>query len=359
MLDSPKTAALTHSRLESYLLLFQQVIPRKAKLNRFFQLFFLLLLPLLTGCEGRKTIVNGLDEKEANEIVVYLASRGFDAQKVKAEAGGTGQGPQLFDITVTEKEATQTMAILNQAGLPRRRGQNLLGIFQNTGLVPTEMTEKIRYQAGLAEQIASTIRKFDGVLDAEVQISFPEEDPLNPGKTKGDITASVYVKHSGALDDPNAHAQTKIKRLVASSITGLKYDNVTLVLDKARLNEVQGQLSASSEDQKQYVVVWSIVLGKESVTKFRVIFFTFSILLLLILLLMVWIIWKTYPLLQAHGGLRELVHLKPIKTDKKKEEKSKDDPTAKKTTPEAKKEGEANAEADFEGEIEFEDEGKK
>ncbi|CRX37382.1 type III secretion system inner membrane ring lipoprotein SctJ [Estrella lausannensis] len=358
MLDSPSTATLTHSRLDSYWLLIQRVASRKAKLNRFFQLFFLLLIPLLTGCEGRKTIVNGLDEKEANEIVVYLASRGFDAQKVKAEAAGTGQGPQLFDINVKETEATQTMAILNQAGLPRRRGQNLLGIFQNTGLVPTEMTEKIRYQAGLAEQIASTIRKFDGVLDAEVQISFPEEDPLNPGKTKGDITASVYVKHSGALDDPNAHAQTKIKRLVASSITGLKYDNVTLVFDKARMNDIQGQLSSSSEDQKQYVIVWSIVIGKESVTKFRVIFFTFSVLLLLILLLMVWIIWKTYPLLQAHGGLKELIHLKPIKTDKKKEDKPKDDAAGKKN-PEAKKEGEANAEADFEGEIEFEEEGKK
>lgn len=359
MLDSPKTAALHHNTLTRYLLLLQEIAPKKPKISRLLQLCLLLLLPLLTACEGRKTIVNGLDEKEANEIVVYLAARGFDAQKVKAEAAGTGQGPQLFDITVKETEATQTMAILNQVGLPRRRGQNLLGIFQNTGLVPTEMTEKIRYQAGLAEQIASTIRKFDGVLDAEVQISFPEEDPLNPGKTKGDITASVYVKHSGALDDPNAHAQTKIKRLVASSITGLKYDNVTLVLDKARLSDVQGQISASSEDQKQYVVVWSIILGKESLTKFRVIFFTFSILLLIILLLMVWILWKTYPLLQAHGGFKELLHLKPIKMDKKKEEKSKEDPAAKKT-PEAKKEGEqADAEADFEGEIEFEEEGKK
>src|SRR5690606_12319278 len=145
----------------------------------------------------------------------------------------------------------------------------------------------------------------------------------------------------------------------SSSITGLKYDNVTLVLDKARLSELQGQVSASSDDQKQYVVVWSIVLGKESVTKFRIIFFTFSILLLVILLLMVWIIWKTYPLLQAHGGFKELLHLKPVKTDKKKEEKPKEDPAAKQN-PEPKKEGgEANAEADFEGEIEFEDEGKK
>jgi type III secretion protein J len=327
--------------------------------KRSLTLLLLCLVPLLTGCESRKTIVNGLDEKEANEISVYLASRGFEVQKIKSEAGGTAQGPQLFDITVKEADAVQAMYLLNQAGLPRRRGQNLLGIFQNTGLVPTEMTEKIRYQAGLAEQIASTIRKMDGVLDAEVQISFPEEDPLNPGKTKGDITASVYVKHNGALDDPNAHAATKIKRLVASSITGLKYDNVTLILDKARSEAPSGGLSAP-EEQKQYVVVWTMVLGKESLTRFRVVFFTLCLLLLLLILALVWIIWKIYPLLQAHGGLKELLHLKPIKQNGKEAGTPKEAGQAAKAPAEQKKTGtEANSEANFEGDIEFEEEEKK
>lgn len=339
--------------------------PESLNFQRYLTLLILFLVPLLAGCEGRKTIVNGLDEKEANEIVVYLNQRGFDAEKQKAEVSGTGQGPHLFDVTVKEQDAVQTMYILNQVGLPRRRGQNLLGIFQNTGLVPTEMTEKIRYEAGLAEQIASTIRKIDGVLEAEVQISFPQEDPLNPGKMKGEITSSIYVKHSGALDDPNAHASTKIKRLVSSSITGLKYDNVTLILDKALYNQPPiGGSILSAEEQKQYVVVWSLVIGKESLTRFRIIFFTLTLLILLLILFLVWTIWKTYPLLQSHGGLKELLHLKTIKSDGKKEEKSKTDGAAKTaatTTPEGQKPpaSEADSAADFEGDIEFEDEQKK
>lgn len=330
------------------------------KTRRALPLILLCLITLLTGCESRKTIVNGLDEKEANEISVYLAARGFDVQKVKSEMPSQGQGPQLFDITVKEADAVQTMSLLNQVGLPRRRGQNLLGIFQNTGLVPTEMTEKIRYQAGLAEQIASTIRKIDGVLDAEVQISFPEEDPLNPGKTKGDITASVYVKHSGALDDPNAHAATKIKRLVSAAVTGLKYDNVTLILDKARYSEVPLGGFASAEEQKQYTVVWSLVLGKESVTRFRIIFFTFCLLLLLLMLLLVWVIWKVYPLLHDHGGLKELMHLKNIKktgTQEKKTDEALKEEAKAESLKSAK--SDADSKANFEGEIEFEDDEKK
>lgn len=330
----------------------------------------LFLLPLFTGCEGRRTIVNGLDEREANEIIVYLATKGIDAQKMQAaEAGGGGTGLVLWDISVKEPEAIQAMSSLNQAGLPRRRGQSLLGIFQNVGLVPTEMTEKIRYQAGLAEQIASTIRKIDGILDAEVQISFPEEDPLNPGSKKGEITASVYVKHSGVLDDPNAHLANRIKRLVTSSITGLKFENVTLIPDRARYSEIPGGFAGAGEEDKQYVQVWGLVIAKESLNLFRIIFFTFSALTLIGLLFLIWLLWKVYPLLQSHGGLKELLHLKPIKGVKKegeselsetKEKNEKSAPAASGTP--AQSEEAADSEADFEGEITFEsdeDEEKK
>lgn len=169
-------------------------------------LFILSSSFLLTSCESQKTIVNGLDEREANEILVFLSSKNLSANKIQSPGGGGGGSKIItWDIIVNEKDATEAMALLNQAGLPRKRSQNLLSIFSNVGLVPSERQDKIRYEAGLAEQIASVIRKIDGVLDAEVQISFPEEDPLNPGKTKGKITASVYVKHNGVLDDPNSH----------------------------------------------------------------------------------------------------------------------------------------------------------
>ena len=282
-------------------------------LTRLLSLF--LVIFLFCSCESRKTIVNGLDEKEANEIYVYLNSKGIEVQKVPVAATtGGGAKTTVFDISVKEEESNEAMSLLNQAGLPRRRGQNLLGIFANTGLVPSEMQDKIRYQAGLAEQIASTIRKIDGVLDAEVQISFPEEDPLNPqANLKKKITSSVYIKHNGVLDDPNSHLMTKIKRLVAASVTGLDYDNVTVISDRARFSEYpSGTLQGAYEGDKQYVNIWTIVLAKESVTRFRVIFFTLVILVLLLLLSLIWLAYKMFPILEKEGGVKELFHLHPL-----------------------------------------------
>jgi type III secretion protein J len=304
--------------------------------------WFALALCFLTSCESRRTIVNGLDEKEANEIIVFLSNKGIDASKVQAQSGDTGGGnkPILWNISVDSSQATEAMAMLNQAGLPRRRGESLLKIFNNVGLVPSAMQEKVRYQAGLAEQIASTIRKIDGVLDADVQISFPEEDPLNPGNSKQKITASVYVKHSGVLDDPNAHLQTRIKRLVAGSVPGLDYDNVTVIGDRARYSDTststfQGSLGMG-EEEKSYVNVWSVVIAKESLSRFRIIFFSFTISLLILLLSLIWLLWKFFPFIKELG-FKHLFNYHPFhKEDLIKEEidkpKNPDDKTPPQTT---------------------------
>lgn len=286
-------------------------------------LFLLLLACLLAGCEGRRTIVNGLDEKEANEILVFLSTKGIDATKQQAatEAAAASKAVQ-WNISVESSRANEAMALLNQVGLPRRRGQNLLGIFSNVGLVPSGMQEKIRYQAGLAEQIASTIRKIDGVLDADVQISFPDEDPLNPGNTKQKITASVYVKHSGVLDDPNAHLVTRIKRLVAGSVNGLDYDNVTVIGDRARFSEspLGGLQGTFGEEEIPFVRVWSITIAKTALTRFRIIFFSFTIALLILLLSLIWLLWKFFPMLKELGGFKGLFSLQQIEPGKRGEE---------------------------------------
>lgn len=291
-----------------------------AKISRYF-LICCFLLPLLTSCESRRTIVNGLEEREANEIVVFLSTRGINVAKV-ASTHATGAGAQkavLWDISVREDQATEAMSMLNQSGLPRKPVQNLLGIFANVGLVPSEMQDRIRYQAGLAAQIASTIRKIDGVLDAEVQISFPEENPLNPSEKKEKPTASVYVKHSGVLDDPNSHLITKIKRLVAASVPGLDFDNVTVIPDRARFSELPVGALQAGELEKPYVSVWSLIIAQESLTRFRIIFFTLTLLTLFLFLSLIWMLWKIFPLLKK-AGFKELFKLHQYKERDAKED---------------------------------------
>lgn len=280
------------------------------------------LVLALASCTSKSTIVNSVPEREANEIVVLLNSKGILAEKLSSPVSAVGGATteKMWDISVPANQITESLAILNQSGLPRVKGTSLLDLFGAQGLVPSDVQDKIRYQEGLSEQLANTIRKMDGIIDANVQITFPSEE-LPAQK----ITASVYVKHRGILDNPNSLAITKIKRLVASAIPGLSPENVSVVTDRALYADISLQTPQQLEEERHFASIWSIVVAKDSIPRFRLIFYSFIILLFLLICLLAWLIWKFFPIIQRKGGFISLLHPEQYKggvfpTDDKKEE---------------------------------------
>lgn len=284
----------------------------KSKLSFLIISFFL----LLTSCEENKPIVNNISEKEANEILVILASKGIEAQKIQAEStavGGAATTEIYWNISVDKDKEIEAMAILNRIGLPRRKGQTLLEIFKKEGFMTSEKQENIRYQAGLEEELRNIIRKIDGVLDAAVQISFPSKESLMPGEEQPKMKAAVYVKHQGILDDPNNHLETKIKRLLSGAVEGLDFESVSVISDKSyfsdlRIPQEKELISPKIKDQ-HYVNIWSMVMTKSSATRFRIIFFIMIVMILIFGAIAGFFIYKFYPM------------LKPAKKTEKTEEK--------------------------------------
>jgi type III secretion protein J len=276
---------------------------------------FLIILGLslaLASCTSKTTIVNSVPERAANEIVVLLNSKGIAAEKISSPVSAVGgaTAEKMWDITVPPHQVTEALAILNQTGLPRVKGTTLLDLFGTQGLVPSDVQDKIRYQEGLSEQLANTIRKMDGIMDANVQITFPTEE-LPAQK----ITASVYVKHRGILDNPNSLAIVKIKRLVSSAVPGLTPENVSVVSDRALFADISLQTPRQLEEERQFISIWSVVVAKGSVFRFRLIFYIFIIVIFLLICLIAWLIWKFLPLIQRKGGLSFLLHPEQYKRE--------------------------------------------
>ncbi len=282
-------------------------------------LSFTFLLIFLASCAGDQAIVSNIDERDANEIIVFLASKGISAQKVEAPVSGAaaaGATVSLFNISVAQDQSTQAMALLNQQGLPRRQGTNLLTLFAGGGLVSSDREETIRYQAGLAEELSNTIRKMDGILDAVVQISFPptETNPT-PGAQVPKTTAAVYVKHQGIMEDPNSHAEVKIKRFMAGSVNGLSFENVSVISDRAKIADIslqpQGETIGPRSLQEAHAKIWGIILTKGSLMRFRFIFFVLVFLLLVLAAAVGWLIYKFYPLMRKQEEPIAPVELPP------------------------------------------------
>jgi type III secretion protein J len=225
-----------------------------------------------------------------------------------------GAATDLFNIAVSEDQMTQAMALLNRYGLPRKQGTNLLTLFAGGGLVSSDREETIRYQAGLAEELKNTILKMDGVLDADVQISFPPSE-TTPGVTPPKTTAAVYVKHQGIMEDPNSHMEIKIKRLMAGSVNGLHFEDVSVISDRARLADIslqpEGEMIGAKALQQTYVSIWGLILTKSSLARFRLIFFSFIFLMLAMAGLIAWLLYKFYPLLRTKNKETESIENPP------------------------------------------------
>src|SRR2546423_1482183 len=78
-------------------------------------------------------IQHGLNESEANDILVLLQSHGLNAAK-EQEGGGTGE--VTWKVVTRRSEGTRSWQLLKEAELPKPRLAGL-EIFNRGSLIPT------------------------------------------------------------------------------------------------------------------------------------------------------------------------------------------------------------------------------
>ena len=175
---------------------------------------------LLAGCQ--QELYMDLTESSANEMIAALANAGISASKSEVPDHG-------WELLVDGSSVPTALNALKAVGLPRQATQNLGEIFRKQGLVSTPAEERIRYIYGAEQELERTLLDVNGVIVAHVHVVIPENDPLSD-KIKPS-SASVYVKYRPGID--LKMMAPMVKDLVAHSIEGLSYDNVSLFLQAA------------------------------------------------------------------------------------------------------------------------------
>jgi type III secretion protein J len=180
---------------------------------------FLPLFIALAGCTV--PIAAGLDETQANRVVVALDRAGVGAEK-ESDPGAEGR----LRVSVEREDAPRAIAALREEELPAPNTPGLLEALGKGGLVPSQLTEHAQFMSGLSGEIERTLGTIDGVLVARVHLSLAERDPLREG-ARPKSTASVLLKHRGSSPpiDP-----LEIRRLVAGAAPGLLPDDVAVVM---------------------------------------------------------------------------------------------------------------------------------
>lgn len=203
----------------------------------------LMLVAVMTLAACQTEIYSNLSEREANEMLSALLAANINAKKVVSSDEG-------FNISVDNSDIQNALAVLDAEGLPRNNRESIGQVFAKSGIVSSPFEERVRYVYALGEEVAQTIQQIDGVLIARVHIVMPEEPEL--GQAVKPSSAAVFIKQQAGFDLDFLVPQ--IRRLVANSIEGVAYEEVTVVM-------VDAQPTTNNNDRPEQIEMTEVLPG--------------------------------------------------------------------------------------------------
>jgi flagellar M-ring protein FliF len=173
----------------------------------------MLLLVRIASQPSYTTLLSGLEPGDTGKM-----TKALDEQGIGYELQNNGTA-----IAVEKAQVAQARIALAEGGLT---GNDKPGfeLFDKQKLGASDFQQRVSYQRALEGEVARTIGQVSGVSDVQVQITLPE-DELFAEEAKSATAAVLLSTAAGGLDPASVRG---IARLVASSVEGLKPENVTI-----------------------------------------------------------------------------------------------------------------------------------
>jgi type III secretion protein J len=180
-------------------------------------------LALLAGC-GEEELLHGLDEAQANQVLVALEDGGLRGRKRREEGSEAG-----YLVEVAADAAPGAQRILAERELPRPRAPGFGEVFGKGSMVPTPVEERALYLHALAGELSRSLEAIDGVVEARVHLALPPEELIRP-EARRPARAAVLLKHAPAARASLESMRSGIQSLVAGAADGLEASAVAVVL---------------------------------------------------------------------------------------------------------------------------------
>ncbi|MDL2279754.1 type III secretion inner membrane ring lipoprotein SctJ [Desulfovibrio sp. OttesenSCG-928-G11] len=177
----------------------------------------LALCLLLSACQVE--LYRDLTESSANEVLSALLEHGIPAAKVNLGKNG-------YAVEVAEEDQVRALGVLRDLGLPRTAYESLGTVFRKEGMMSSQTEERARLSYALAQEIAASCARLDGVVSANVHVVLGERDLVS-----GTVTpASAAVMLRYAPDAPVDLYVAQIQKMVVQSVPDVNPERVSVLL---------------------------------------------------------------------------------------------------------------------------------
>ncbi len=193
-----------------------------------------IVLTILMNRTEYVVLFSDLEDTEITEVLAKLQEKSVE---YKYESNG--------QILVPEQSEALLRMQLAQEGYPKS-GANY-DIFKDNVSFMTTDSEKKTYLLFLRqERLQTSIKTIDGIKDVIVTISIPENNSFAWDVNKEEATASVKINMKPG-ESLNSSQIQGIKRLIQTSVTGLKEENLAIIDTEG--NDLLAKIDNSDEYQ--------------------------------------------------------------------------------------------------------------
>jgi len=224
-----------------------------------------LVLSILLNSKDYVVIFEDISAAETSEILAALQEMGAEA---KLDSKGS-------IMVLKEEEAKIRMQLATQ-GYPKS-GLSYYLIEEKSGMLATDYERRQYMNMQLQERIAASIKTLEGVKDAVVTITVPEESVFYlQEKEKPTASVIIHMKEGSTLTENQILG---IQNLVAKSVPGLLKENIALA-DSLGNDLIETNVSRSPELAKINITreiendirkkVTAVLLGPYRSDEFRV-----------------------------------------------------------------------------------------
>ncbi|MBU0729249.1 MAG: flagellar M-ring protein FliF [Proteobacteria bacterium] len=168
-----------------------------------------------------KVLFSGMTQEDASDIVAKLQE-----QRHLYKLSNNGA-----TILVPADKVLDIRLAMAGEGLPRGGGVGF-EIFDKTSFGTTDFVHRLNYQRALQGELARTIRQFQQVEEARVHIAVSKESVFIEDEKPPSASVSVKLRGREKL---SPHQIQSIVNLVASAVSGMTTDNITVVDTMGRL----------------------------------------------------------------------------------------------------------------------------